>query len=349
MNKPTFTDPLDQIVNLTQSIFNSKRQIKAADMQNIIKLSQEMKNNIIDSLIPTMANTENRQKNDEQHPVQVSSYASVLKRQPSLPSLQKSTIVVKMNSSDSMQKSTVEKAVCQHLAKNNVPATIHKVTTSSKGNVVFKLNASDDADKIAKTITSSLGMEARAKTLLLPKMTLTNFPSYESMDTDSIKRQILSSNSWLTVKDGSSFEVLFSYQTRRSTNVVLKMSPEIRTQIFNHGCKILIGVRVCSIFDRFHIPVCSKCSSVGHKASNCSSTSTFCNFCSSSEHLSKSCPHKVDKTQHKCSNCAKPNDNLNNIQTTGHNVFSKECPVLLAQKQRLIKSTNWGSGPVPSV
>ena len=131
----SFTDPLDQILELAQSIFNSKRTIKTNDIQTITSLAQTMKNNIINTLIPIIQSPPSQSSPKSKSESASGSYASAVKGQRP----QKSTIVIQS------EKANVEATICQHLQKSKIPATIHDVTKSNKGNIVLKLNASDDA------------------------------------------------------------------------------------------------------------------------------------------------------------------------------------------------------------
>ena len=310
-------------------------------MQEIITLAQSMKNKIIDTLIPVAQIQREQMSKVTNQPMKPPTYASVAK------STQKSTIIIKPSESDdtdAVQK--IEEKVCKHLHNQKITATIHEVQQTTKGNVVLKLSGSDDVQSIAKSLTT-VGVNAKAKALLLPKMTLTRFPSYENADPDTIRNTMISSNPWLKLREDSLLKILFSYNNKDTINVVCKMTPDIRQQIFEHDCKIKIGVRVCPMFDRFHIPICSKCSSLGHKTSDCTQTKSTCCFCSAADHATQNCTHKSDKKTHRCSNCLKSQTNVDSASS--HSAYDRTCPTYLAHKKQLIKVTNWGSGPTPLV
>lgn len=343
----SFMKPLDDIVALVQTIYSSKKQIKANDMQFIQSEVQKMKNSIIDTLIPLASNTPKAQKQSPEANTSQSSpssYAAAAKRS------QKATIVIKPSNNTAPTLQEIEGAVCKHLDHTKMPATIHTIKSSSNGNVVLKLNASDNTKVIAESISTSLGMEARAKTLQMPKMTLTHIPSHVvTSDHTQLQEFIIASNPWLKDHPEKDFHVLFTYVTNNHTNAVCKMSPNTRQAIFNHNCNLKIGVKVCRLFDRFHIPICTKCSSIGHKASACSSTISVCSFCCSNSHPTNCCPHKDDKSKHRCAGCSNSKDSSLKDRANTHNSFSLECPFYISRKEKLIKSTNWGDGPIPSI
>lgn len=336
--------PLDEILSLVQTIYSSKKQIKATDIQFIQNQAQLMKNSIIDTLIPLSCNTQStNSRSTKTSQSSTVSYADAAKRS------QKATIVIKAADKGNSSLQQIEEAVCKHLEAVSCPATIHSFKNSSKGNVVVKLNPNDDAKEIANTISSSLGMDAHAKTLHMPKMTMTHIPSHIETDSVTLTNLIVQSNPWLKSGQDHEFEVLFTYKTNNSINAVCKMSPNTRSAIYNNQCKLKIGVKICRLFDRFHIPLCTKCSAFGHKASNCTSNNSLCSFCCSKDHHTNSCPTKTDKSNHKCANCFHSTDNKKKEKAVTHNSFSLECPSYLERKAKLIKSTNWGDGPVPTI
>lgn len=342
----SFTDPLDKILAKVQSLFNSKKQIRTADMQEIQELAHSMKSSIIDALIPALQVQNNANPNVKTSANQAPttpSYADITKRRF------KQTTQLYVAPEHNVSPIHTENTVCSFLQKEKITAGIHSVRPTRNGGVVFNFDPKDDVSQIAKSIEANVGIKATAKTLSLPKITISRIPTSDSLTPASLKTEILHSNPWLqplAVK--GTFEVLFTYQPKDFISAVCKVSPDIRQGVIDAGNTLKVGVRVCPVRDRFHVPLCTNCSRFGHKASSCEQQTPSCCFCASNQHTHNTCPHKTDPTKHKCTNCDHSKNKHFQETSSQHNAFSKTCPSYLSQINKIIKQTNWGKGPQPS-
>lgn len=339
----SFTEPLDKILAKIQSLFNSKKQIRAADMQDIQELVHSMKSNIIDTLIPALRAPAAEQGNNPA-PIKPS-FAEAVKQRP-----KKQNTKLYIPPQDNASPSHTENIVCSFLQKEKVNAGVHSVHATRNGGVVFNFDANDDISKIAKSIEANVGIKASAKSLSMPKIIVSRIPSSDPPTVAAnIKSEIINSNPWLQsmVGDGT-FDVLFTYKPKDFVSAVCRVSPDIRQRIIDDNNSLKVGVRVCPVRDHFHIPLCTKCSRFGHKASSCQQESPCCCYCASNQHTHSTCPHKLDLSKHKCTNCSLSKSKAIQESSTQHNAFSKSCPSYSIQLNRMIKQTNWGQGPIPS-
>ena len=337
-------DPLDQIVTIVQNLFNSKKQIKTADLQLIQDLSQKLKSSIINTLIPIIEKQDAAPSKQATTlaPSSSISYAAAVKRQ------QTSTIYIPPDSNSKETPANIEKSVCQLLKAKNIKADVHRVNTTEKGGMVLKLNSSDDVTGIAKTLNENLGFQAKPKPLALPKITISRIPETESLTTEELKKEIFASNPWLANHTDAVFDILFTYKPKDFVSAVCKVSPQIRNEIIEKNNSLKIGVRLCPVKDRFHVPLCTKCCKFGHKASACSKDTPTCCLCASVNHSLASCPHRSDPDSHRCANCL-TSTNESHHSVPSHNAFDKTCPIYREHLANKIKHTNWGAGPRPTI
>ena len=250
-----------------------------------------------------------------------------------------SSIIIK--SSDN--NINVVNQVSHLLGSNHSDATLLTSFFDKRGNTVLKFKPNDNVNTIADTIKSKLGLDARSRPTLKPKMTVTHIPGHINVSED-FRRQIIDQNPWLeeSLQDSADLGVVFHYKPKDFHSVVLKMSAKVREVIIKNDHTLIIGNCACPVRDRFHITRCNNCHKFGHKANVCKS-STTCGFCSE-EHKSEACSHKEDSTKYQCTLC------LNNLSMSNHNhsTFSKDCPTYIKEVHKLIRQTDYGSNP-PSI
>ena len=320
-------------------------------MQQIQDLAQNMKTSIINTLIPIIANKQQESALSKPNITQTrptagnKSYAAALSGKQTH---QTASIYIAPDPNSSESPALKETAVCQFLSKNHTEARVHRVKVSEKGGILLKMNSDADVTTIAKTLTDNLGVQAKPKPLALPKITISRIPASESLDPNALKTELFASNPWLSKHADKVFDIIFTYKPKDFVSAVIRVSPEIRQEIFLKNNSLNVGVRVCPVRDRFHIPLCTKCSKFGHKASGCTKDVPTCCFCASDNHSFSTCPHKTTASKHKCANCLSAKHKTN-IAESAHNAFSKTCPTFLEHVNNKIKQTNWGEGPRPSI
>ena len=103
---------------------------------------------------------------------------------------------------------------------------------------------------------------------ILPKMTLLGVPKH--LDNENLKTEILNQNeniNNLVTKKNLEFNILFSYKktaktnqnSDESSNVVVKMHPDIWKDITNSGSFIYLPMMRVKAIDRYHIIHCFHC------------------------------------------------------------------------------------------
>ena len=244
-----------------------------------------------------------------------------------------STIILRPNeeSNDGERElPEVEEKITTLLKQKHIDANIHRTTSTKSGNIIIKLNAKDPITEITESITDNLNFVASSRPALLPKMTITHIPTY--FDTDNLQAQLKNSNRWL--QSAESLKVLFTYKVKDFVSAVIKVTPETRDSICDHGFQLKINARVCPVRDRVHVRICSRCSKSGHGPSTCKQEAPTCFICVEA-HLAKDCPYKNgDKLS--CANCRHTQHNAN------HSAIDKNCPQITRSRDFIIKNTQWG-------
>ena len=338
--KPSsITDPLDTILSTIDDMFAKKQTMTKPFLTSLRESISTMKSNIIDFLLP-LATKDTPQPCS--HPIHHSPspshttsklYSTALSE--SLKSKQStSSIFVKPEGPADLSRTVNQ--VSELLTSNKSSATLVNSSTTKNGNVVLKFKASDDVSSIAKDLKARLGLEARSRPLLKPKMTITHIPPH--IKESELKRNILDNNTWLAeaLDQDDDFEILFTYKPRDFISAVIKTTSIIRNKIVENQSSVVIGNRNCPAKDRFYVSRCSKCSGYGHHSSNCKSANPTCSFCSES-HPTADCPHKDEPTKHTCINCKQASQNHN------HPASDRKCPQLHIQTQKLIRNTDYGN------
>jgi len=328
--------PLDCILDIVQTLHKSKCQTKTMHIQQIQGYINDVKNNIINFLLPLAMQTQTKKANQVKSEIETPTYADITKKK-----LQKNIAVVIKSGADNkvepFEADAIEKDVINVLVKNKVEATLHAAIPKKNGDIVMMFDKKDNVDSIVDNIQQNLGVEARGRGLILPKMTITHVPRYIDLDS-KLEEMIVQSNPRIRElkNEGEVFSVLFSYKHRDLGSVVCKLSPKIREEIIKNGNKIKLGMRICPVKDRLYVMQCGKCLKYNHKTSNCKNLEYVCAWCTE-EHLSKECPNKDDPTCYECVNCRR-----NHETDIGHNAYDHRCPWKTKMLEQLIKRTDWG-------
>ena len=89
---------------------------------------------------------------------------------------------------------------------------------------------------------------------------------------------------------------------------------------------------------------CYSCQDFGHKngSKDCKSKDPVCLYCAVN-HQSKSCPHKYDRSKHRCANCARSPNPAIRAKADGHTNTSYLCPIV-QNEARLLMNRTMGMG-----
>ena len=177
----------------------------------------------------------------------------------------------------------------------------------------------------------------------LPVITIRNIEDYQ--DQSDLVKKIGTQNPNLKdlIEKGSDFKVLFSKSSNIESedgedlalsNVVIKVSNEIREEIAKNGNRIFIGLSSHRVTDRFYVKICAKCHKYGHYHEDCSNRKC-CGYCSSEEHDSSNCAFYKDRkvNEYKCVNCEEAGKPFN-----GHSSHWKKCPTFI-EKENQVKNS----------
>jgi len=334
--------PLDEISELIESCRSSKRGSNEAIFSNILKLTNQVKNNLISHLSKCLDNRISMQS-DKQESITNSdrNLRETDKKKPEL----YSKILIKSGTAkkDSKVKFNLLEKVDKTLIDKKIDASIVGASSTSKGDVIINFKKDNDIDTIVKELEKSDKdiFNNRVTTIkpILPKVSITNIPMYYDLSNFSnIKTDIINSNPYLASeisKPNFVFEPLFKYSTKKHTQtIIVKCSSEIRSLIKSNCDELKLKSIVCKIFDHFHIKICSKCGKIGHLKNVCESQLTKCTFCSK-DHCFKECPVKNDPAKYSCINCT----SNKNCYSSNHSCFSYTCPLVIKAKQNLFQQT----------
>ena len=207
------------------------------------------------------------------------------------------------------------------------------------GGLVIKFPTEDLKGQASAIISSRLGTDSSFSVSepkkILPKMTVVGIPN--CVPDDSIVSNIIKKSADIEglVGTGSTLTLIFTKTRSDTKTAVLRMSPEIRASVVAQGGYVFVGLSRCRAYDRFWAAQCYHCQGFGHRAESCPERSALprCQFCAGT-HKSKDCP---DRTLKKCVNCS----SLHGSGPVDHHASSLECPIMLAQRQRVIENTNF--------
>ena len=225
------------------------------------------------------------------------------------------------------------------VALEEVPMNSYRKT--KEGEVVLKFPSDAVRENARTAITSRFG-DNSAVTIsepkrMLPKMVIPDMQS--NLADGEVIPAILAKNERIKklVNDGLALSLVFSKVRDDRKMVVLKMAPEIRNMIINQDRYLYIGRRRYRVHDRVWVTRCYHCQGFGHVAGDCrlKDQPPRCSFCAE-EHESRNCTHRDSP---KCVNCHA----LGNRSPSDHYASSAECPLIVAQKKKIIENTNYQS------
>ncbi len=268
-------------------------------------------------------------------------YSAITQRKPA-----QSTVIISEAINKDQPTSTTSQIinkVSQHISDKNIPATILKTAISSSKQIVMKFKSTDNVEAVASELRTELGLDARGRTPLLPRMTMSHIPAHIGLN-ENLRDNIVKNNTFLqdSINTGT-FEVLYTYKAKDIGSAVLKTSPNVRNAILNNQGTIIIGNRACPVRDRVQPLRCTKCCGYGHTRKTCKAVTPTCNFCAGS-HETSTCIHKTDTSKHCCHNCSKKGQ-----QPNSHPAFDKNCPALKIQCLKLINNTDYGTQTRPQI
>ena len=146
------------------------------------------------------------------------------------------------------------------------------------------------------------------------------------------------------VEEGSHLSVLYTKPPGEGEDnkpyhqVVLRVSPDIRRAISNHGNKIHMGKLVHRVVDRFYVRRCNICQAYGHYQDECTRpTSPICGYCSEETHFSRDCTKKSGSNHaFSCYNCKN-----SSLDHKGHSTFWHNCPSYKAVQKKLERAIDY--------
>ena len=100
----------------------------------------------------------------------------------------------------------------------------------------------------------------------------------------------------------------------------VSVSEVLRNGLRNYRDKVIIGLKSCKIYDRFHVKRCNNCQVLGHFYKDCPTPTQACCAKCSLNHPTNSCT----TTDRKCANCAKEGN-----ENHEHATFDPKCPSML--------------------
>ena len=243
------------------------------------------------------------------------------------------------NVSDSDEVSKSLNQVKQSLQNSGIPVT--SCQSRKAGGLVVKFPSKEALEKATSTVASSLGddpvLRVSEPKKALPKMTIPNIP--KAMSDEDILDSILRKNANIKrlVDRGHAFSVLLTLKREDTKTAVVKLAPEIRSEIVSSGSRVFVGLTRCRVYDRVWVRQCYHCQGFSHIAENCSKKEQdpVCVYCAGS-HRSKDC---TNKSNPKCINCK----TAKNQGAHNHFASSVDCPIMILQRQRVIDNTNYVS------
>lgn len=359
-NKPTnvpltsLTDHIDNIQHTILDMHNKKQNMTKPLLQSLQHEIDELKNDIIKFLLPIATRERDEQKpqpTPQQSPRPAPrrthskpTFSEIVKQKPP-----HSTIIVNTtkasdttNTLTTVSASHIINKISKHISQNNKSATIQQAVTSAD-KIVLKFNTNDNVEALAGELRSELGLDARGRSPLLPKLTISHIPEHVDLE-NNLRETIIRENPYLhePLTQGT-FDILFTYTARDFGSAVIKASPNVRSAMISNNMTLNIGRRACPVRDRLQPLRCTKCCAFGHSRKHCRATVSICTFCAK-QHETSTCPNKHNTENHHCHNCSKKDETSAN-----HPASNKDCPSLNIEIKKLIKNTNYGKGQLPMI
>ncbi|XP_031350545.1 uncharacterized protein LOC116176206 [Photinus pyralis] len=210
--------------------------------------------------------------------------------------------------------------------KENIDPIIREVTgmkTLRRGTIVVECKNKEAAAKLKEEAETKLGSDY-ILSLPKPKMPKIKIVGLnDKIGSTQMKEMILAQNQFLD--EAAYINVVHITEDKRNPNRYLayaEVDGNSYRKILSEQ-KLNIGWDRCRIYDAVTTRRCYKCNGFGHKATDCSKTTT-CPKCAGAHDLA-SC--KASDAEIKCSNCANAVEKLKMKLDVQHPAWSVDCPV----------------------
>uniref|UniRef100_A0A1Y1KHS9 CCHC-type domain-containing protein n=1 Tax=Photinus pyralis TaxID=7054 RepID=A0A1Y1KHS9_PHOPY len=210
--------------------------------------------------------------------------------------------------------------------KENIDPITREVTgmkTLRRGTIVVECKNKEAAAKLKEEAETKLGSDY---ILSLPKQKMPKIKIVglnDKIGSTQMKEMILAQNQFLD--EAAYINVVHITEDKRNPNRYLayaEVDGNSYRKILSEQ-KLNIGWDRCRIYDAVTTRRCYKCNGFGHKATDCSKTTT-CPKCAGDHDLA-SC--KASDAEIKCSNCANAVEKLKMKLDVQHPAWSVDCPV----------------------
>ena len=204
------------------------------------------------------------------------------------------------------------------------------------GKTVIVCKSNKQRDSLKSKISSAIPTLPSIKSVDTMKKTIvvTGFNKNYTEDNiiDAIVRHndfisdflLLKSNGDNRLKDESNISLVVVKPLKNNaalSQVVLRVSSDIRRLLSRNGDKLRVGMIRCPVYDRFFVKRCYGCQHYGHFHAQCPTKNVFaCGKCAG-DHETKNC--EASEHELKCVNCIRAGRN----ERCNHAVTSLKCPV----------------------
>ena len=143
----------------------------------------------------------------------------------------------------------------------------------SQGGLIIKFPNEEAKNKASRAVDACLGpnhvMQVTEPRKMLPKMTVPDVAL--SMSDKEIIPSITRKNPNIQklIEEGCILSLVFVKTKDSSKTAVLKMAPDIRSEIVKNGNYIFVGLKRCKAYDRFWVAQCYHCQGFGLTSSVC--------------------------------------------------------------------------------
>ena len=252
-------------------------------------------------------------------------------------SITNSVLVIDEFDDDVSEKENVE-TVEQVVLSNKI--MIKDCYKNKSGKTVIVCNSDEQRSLLKSHISESLPKLSVKSPLISNKtITVAGFnPKYNNHIVQTIIDQNVHVSSFLALNSSSNsatdyenhIKVLFVKPLKNNallSQVVLKVSSGVRDLIKYHGDKLLVGMKGCSVYDRFFVKRCFGCQKYGHIQAKCPTPSVkVCATCSG-EHSTKNCNNSENPA---CANCKHVN-----FLEHRHHASSTTCPIFQKELEKV--------------
>ena len=231
-----------------------------------------------------------------------------------------------------------------------------KKSILSKGKGIMKFPDMESRDLAAEALKDDYALikEEVTPRKLLPKMKICDLEGYGKDDLAKLKADIRKkSTSIRTMSDsGKTLDIIFINEPADSTGygyAVIRVDPRIREEIIKNQRRIYVGTTSCHVKDQVHVTQCFACQQFGHKKNSphCKFVKTnkhICLYCAKTDHISKNCPVKGNRTKYNCSNCK---STTTYAKSANHTSTSISCPIHIKEANKIIRRTACDSKNFP--